>query len=329
MDMDKLNEVYDGILGETGDSIATTESEPEAKAKGDPAYQDPDYSGQKGDKVDPRDPTTFPEKDAEPEPDDEPQGPEVDEEYEDIPDELVAAGRQAGLTDEEIIDLDAEKPAVLKALAEAQKRAIGPAQEKRAPAEPAPAPDKKPEPKAESLELKFDLPGLDDELSQVAGPVQEVVNKLLNRVTQLEEGLGKTQAGMADVEKGREAEMFRQVDVFFDNQAEQLPELGNTKDLKQPHVDARIFAWNVANDLMTGSGGKTSLQDALAIGVNALRGRVSETKLKARVVSELNKQKSKFSPRPRGSRRGPDKPKGEEERGLAAINEILDDPKYQ
>ncbi len=330
MDLSKLDKVYDNILGESGESIATAEPEEKADAKGDPAYKEPAYDGQDGDDgVDPRDPSTKPDED-EPEDDEdegegEPEGEAEAEEYEDIPDELVTAGRRAGFTDEEIIDLDAEQPKVLKALAAAQKKAIGPVQEKKAPEEP--KPDEKPAKKPESLELKFDLPGLDEELSQVAGPVQEAFNKLLSRVSELESGLGKTQESVAGVEKGRQAEMFRQVDVFFDKQAEQLPELGTFGELEQSHVDARMYAWNIANDLITASKGKTGLQEALKIGVNALRGQVSETKLKARVVSDLNKRKRKFSPRPRGRRRG-DKPKGEEERGMAAINEVLDDPKY-
>ena len=206
-------------------------------------------------------------KGDEPDPDDdekdEPEGSkDSDEEYEDIPDELVAAGRQAGYSDEEIIDLDKDNPAVLEALARAHK-AKGPEPEAKAKPEPKPEPDKKPDPKPESLELKFDLPGLDDELSQVAGPVQEAFNKLLSRVSQLESGLGETQDSMAGVEKGREAEMFRQVDVFFDNQAEQLPELGNSSKFDQDAVDARMYAWNIANDLMTGSQGKIELKEAL------------------------------------------------------------------
>lgn len=334
MDLGKLDEVYDEILGESGEKIETADPEPDAPAKGDPAYKEPAYDGLDGDDgVDPRDPSTKQDDDKPDDDDDdddgEPKG-DADEEYEDIPDELVAAGRQAGYSNEEIIDLDADNPAVLEALARAFK-AKGPEPKAKAEPEPKPEPDKKPEPKPkpESLELKFDLPGLDDELSQVAGPVQEAFNKLLSRVNDLQAGLGKTQESMVGVEKSREAEMFRQVDVFFDNQAEQLPELGDSKkEIDQVAVDARMYAWNIANDLMTGSKGKIELREALQIGVNALRGQVSETKLKARVVSDLNKRKQKFSPRPKGGRRGGQKPQTEEERGIAAIDEVLDDPKY-
>ncbi len=336
MDLSKLDKVYDEILGESGESIATADpddkADDKAEPKGDDAYKEPAYDGEDGDDgEDPRDPSTKPDKDEpddddDDDDDDEPEGSvEEKEEYDDIPDELVTAGRLAGFSDEEIIDLDAEQPKVLKALAAAQKKAIGPAQEKKAP--PEPQAEEKPAEKPESLALKFDLPGLDDELSQVAAPVQEAFNKLLSRVEQLETGHGKTQEAMADVEKSRQADMFKQVDVFFDKQAEQLPELGNSENMNQKEVDTRIYVWNIANDLMTGSKGKIGLQEALKIGVNALRGQVSETKLKARVVSDLNKRKRKFSPRPKGRRRG-EKAKGEKERGLAAIDEVLDDPKY-
>jgi hypothetical protein len=132
---------------------------------------------------------------------------------------------------------------------------------------------------------------------------------------------------MAGVEKSREADMFRQVDVFFDKQAERAPELGNSAKFEQSAVDARMYAWGIANEIMTANS-ERGLEEALLIGVNSLRGQVSETKLKARVVGDLNKRKTKFSPRPKGGRRGGDKPMTEEERGMAAIGEVLDDPKY-
>ncbi|KKK56306.1 hypothetical protein LCGC14_3065860 [marine sediment metagenome] len=69
--------------------------------------------------------------------------------------------------------------------------------------------------------------------------------------------------------------------------------------------------------------------EALKVGVDALRGQTTEVKLKARLASDLNKHKKKFSARPRGSRRtGGDSAKTEKERGMAAIDGVLDDPKY-
>lgn len=330
MDTTKLNEVYDAVLG-AGEPVVATE-EPKEPVKGDGAYDDPDYSGQGDSKVDPRDPTTFPKKDEpEPEPDHdiEPQGSEeVTEEYEDIPDELVAAGRQAGFTDEEIIDLDVASPAVLTALAKAYKQATGPPETKKAPEEP--APDTKAKEEAEELALELDLPGLNDELGQVAGPVQDVVNKLIRQVADLRAELGKTKVTVDAGERSREAEGNRQIDVFFDNVAEQVPELGTSGKLTGPQTDARIYAWRIAKAIVNDSGGEVTMTEALKVGVDALKGQTKEVKLKARLASDLNKRKKQFTARPRGSRnKGGGKPLTEKQRGIAAIDNVLDDPKYE
>lgn len=333
MDMTELNKTYDEILGQ-GEPVVATE-DPKEPAKGDPAYSDPDYSGQGGgDKVDPRDPSTFPEKkDGEPEPepnDNEPEGSEENtEEYEDIPDELVAAGRQAGFSDEEIIDLDATNPAALKALAKAYKQATGPEVKKAAPAEPKAAADAEPEKKAEELALNLDLAGLDDELSRVAGPVQDVVTKLIKRVADLSDELGKTRNVVDAGEQHRQAEGIRQIDAFFDSQAKEVPGLGTSGKLTETETDARIYAWRIAKAMVNDSNGELVMGEALKIGVNALKGQTTEVKLKARLASDLNKRKHKFTARPRGSRRtDKDSAKTEKERGMAAIGEVLDDPKY-
>lgn len=335
MDMTELNKTYDEILGQ-GEPVVATE-EPKEPAKGDPAYSDPDYSGQGGDdKVDPRDPSTFPEKkddEPEPDPDDddkEPKGSDDTEEYEDIPDELVAAGRQAGFSDEEIIDLDATNPAALTALAKAYKQqATGPEARKEARTEPKPAADAEPEKKAEELALNLDLAGLDDELSRVARPVQEVITKLIQEVKGLKDELGKTKNVVDDGEKHRQAEGIRRIDAFFDSKAKEVPVLGTSGKLTETETDARIYAWRIAKAMVNDSNGELVMDEALKIGVNALKGQTTEPKLKARLASDLNKRKQKFTARPRGSRRsGRDSAKSEKDRGMAAIDEVLDDPKY-
>ncbi|KKM76941.1 hypothetical protein LCGC14_1375020, partial [marine sediment metagenome] len=261
MDMKELNKTYDDILGQ-GEPVVATE-DPKEPAKGDPAYSDPDYSGQGGgDKVDPRDPSTFPKKkDDEPEPesddgDNEPEGSEEQEEYEDIPDELVAAGRQAGFSDEEIIDLDATNPAALKALAKAYKQATGPEVKKEARTEPKAAADAEPEKKTEELALKLDLAGLDDELSRVAGPIQDVVTKLIKQVAVLEGELGKTRNVVDAGEQHRQAEGIRRIDAFFDSKAKEVPGLGTSGELTEAETDARIYAWRIAKAMVNDSNGE-------------------------------------------------------------------------
>lgn len=331
MDMKELNKTYDDILGQ-GEPVVATE-DPKEPAKGDPAYSDPDYSGQGGgDKIDPRDPSTFPKKEDEPEPDNEdnePEGSEEQEEYEDIPDELVAAGRQAGFSDEEIIDLDATNPAALKALAKAYKQATGPEVKKEARTEPKAAADAEPKKKTEELALKLDLAGLDDELSRVAGPIQDVVTKLIKQVAVLEGELGKTRNVVDAGEQHRQAEGIRRIDAFFDSKAKEVPGLGTSGELTEAETDARIYAWRIAKAMVNDSNGELDMGEALKVGVDALRGQTTEVKLKARLASDLNKHKKKFSARPRGSRRtGGDSAKTETEKGMAAIDSVLDDPKY-
>lgn len=330
-----LDEVYNEILGE-GDSV---EDKSGSVAGGDPAYMDEDYSDDAGDGEDPRDKTT--EKDAEdkdvetdenPESDDTDESEDYDDQDDDdedeelIPEHLVEAGRNASLSDDLIVELAESQPHVLEALAKTQEEArkAAAAAAKLEGAEQKDGLDK-PEKKANSIEkLEVDF-GEDDEFSPTA---KKAVQSLVDQVNSLTEKLNTHDQSFGEIQQQRQAEGTRRIDAYFDSVAEEIPALGKAETLNQEQTEARLFAFRVARGAQQTMEGLSD-EDALAIGVNALKGQFTEQQVRTKVVADLNKQKKRFTARPKGRRQvSGKKGKSVEDRALGAINKILDDPAY-
>lgn len=341
-EMADLNKVYDEILGK-GEPI---EAQSRSGAGGDPAYMDEDYSDDAGDGDDPRDPST--QKDAEGQDDEtaeqddsgdsegsddtnESDG-DFDDDYveEEIPDHLVTAGRNSGLSDDEIIQLAESQPKVLEALAKAQEQASIQARQTSqlngATQQDGLGQSKKDaDSKFKKLEINFD--DSDDEFSPAA---RKVIEQLAGQVNVLTDTIAQHDQSFGDIQRQQQVEGTRRIDVFFDEAAKDVPLLGSAKSLSKEQVDARLFAYRIARGAQQTMDGLSD-QEALAIGVNALKGQLTEQQVRTQIVSDLNRQKKRFTARPRGRRQVSDdgKHKTAERRAMDAIDRILDDPKYQ
>jgi len=333
--LDDLNKVYDEILG-AGEPIQDDGS----SSGRDEAYTEEDYSDDAGDGVDPRDETTKNAKSTDDEPgeDADSDGPEdsddLDEQQDDdgddygeeeIDERLVQAARNFNLPDNDIIELAQSQPHVLEALAKAEERL----QQATASAGRLPGAEQQDgmgQDKGQDSdddELKIDF-GDDDEFSPTA---KKVVQSLVDKVNQLNNTIKKHDKGFGDIQRQQQIEGTRRIDTYFDTAAKDVPVLGNQSSLTREQIEARKYAYRVARGAqMTMEG--LSDEDALAIGVNALKGQLTEQQVRTKVVSDLNRQKKRFTSRPRGRREAGKKGQSVEERALAAIDKILDNPEY-
>jgi hypothetical protein len=329
--MASLNEVYDSILGK-GTPLDGTGGK---SAGRDTAYDDEDYSDDSGEGIDPREDDSTEEEDAKDSTEDQTEDELLDDDSDDqeedsgeepIDDRLVEAGRRANLSDEEIVELAETKPSVLEALAKAQESAARISQpngEERPPVEP-----KKKAGEGKLKKLELDLSDADE--LDFSPKAKEVIEQLVKHVNELTGTLESHDKNFEVVQEQTRREGSRRIDAFFDEAAKAMPLLGNSQKLDSKHKEARLFAWRVAMGTQQAYGGKLSDEEALTIGVNALKGQLTETQVKSKIVSDLNKNKNRFIARPKGRRpiQG-GQSKSAEDRAMDAINRIMDDPKYR
>jgi len=331
-----LKAVYDDILG-PGDDVG----EEKKTIVGDEAYKEEDYTGESTedgvDDIDPREEEDLDDAEEEDEEDnsdesdeDSEESPEGEDSEEDdeaeerfIPDSLVEAGRRAGLTDDEIIELDATNPALLDKFISSKS-----SQEQKIVVPDAKETEEKKREALKKLNIDVSLLELDENTASAITPMQETLNKLVDRITELEGELGSTAKGVSELSKSQEAEFSKQIDGFFDSKVKQVPAFGMTKTATKEQQQARIEAWEVAKSIHNGSGGEIGIDKALEISVNAIKGGGDEKRVKKGIVKELTNSKKRFTSRPRGGRKKGKEKRTEEQRAVAAINEVLDSPDY-
>jgi hypothetical protein len=324
MDIDKLNNIYEDVLGK-GPAL---EEEAEAKSLSagsqDGAYGQEDYGDDAEDGVDPRDASTQIEEEVEDAvgiDEDQLEDKELDdEEYEDVPERLVEAGRAANLSDRDIIELAETHPEALEALARAQEaQHVAPRKEEHVQDKPV---EKKPAGTFEPLKLEFS----EDDRDEMGERSLEIINSLVDKVNTLGAQVAEQGEATRSVQEREVQEKIRVIDETFDGMAKDIPALGSTGSLDEDQKANRIFAFNAARAAMQAYGNLTTEQ-ALAIGANALRGQQTESQVKAKIISDLNKNKKRFVSRAR-SRNRPAPKKSVDERAVEAISKVLDDPKY-
>ena len=329
-----LNKVYDEILGK-GEPVQVVSG----SGKGvDPAYMEEDYSDDEGSGVDPRDESTennAEDKDIESQKESGSEESEDSEETEEqdgegleeeiIPERLVQAGRMANLPDETIIELAETKPHVLEALANAHesvRQLVGKSSQLDGAKQQDGLDESKKDTKSiEKLQIDF---GNDEDFSPTA---KKVVQTLVDKVNSLTEVLDKHDQGFGEIHRQRQIEGTRKIDTYFDTVAKDVPLLGKASSLTKEQTEARLFAYRIARGAQQTMDGLSD-EAALAIGVNALKGQLTEQQVRTKVVQDINSQKKRFIARPKGRRQIEAKGKSVEERSLAAISKILDDPSY-
>lgn len=325
-EMDKLNEVYNEVLGE-GPALEEDPAGAPPSGRADGAYGQEDYSDDADDGTDPRDASTELESgeggditeeeelDTEKEPD--------DEEFEDIPERLLEAGRIANIAERDIIELSETHPEVLEALARSQEVTSKVAIEtvKSAKEEVA---GKKTSDGFEPVTLDLS----DEEKEDFGEGALKVIGTLVGKVNELGQQVSSQQQTTQVIAAQSEQEQVRQIDTFFDSVAKDIPTLGKSDSLTAEQKQQRQYAFKIARGSMQAFGNTLTVQEALAIGVNALRGQMSNTQVKAKIVSELAGNKKRFTMRGSSRKRTGSSKKSVEERSLEQINRVLDDPKY-
>ena len=336
---DNLNAIYDKVLGK-GEPVGTAGRQ----AGSDGAYDQEDFSDDAGNGADPRDEQTQNSEGLDQNEDDagtedeldgadeadsnETSDDDDDAGEEEIPMRLVEAGRRANLADDVIVELAETKPHVLEALARSQEEAIRvPRQNRTNEADDAALQgDKKSEKGLKKIELNLD----EDDEFDFSPKAKKVIEELVGRVNSLTGIIETHDQSFERFQKQSQAEGSRRIDEFFDRVSKDVPLLGTSKSLTKEQKDARLFAYRVAIGTQQAYNGEIGDEEALAIGVNALKGQLTEQQVKAKIVSDLDRNKKRFMARPKGRRQSTDgRHRSVEERSLEAIDKVLNDPKYR
>jgi hypothetical protein len=98
-------------------------------------------------------------------------------------------------------------------------------------------------------------------------------------------------------------QQFSEIESFFDEKAKDFPQLGSSKNANPDSQEARRMAVELATAFQKGSGGRYTIQEALDLGISAVKGQMTERTLKSNMTKSLKKEKRKFSARPK-SRKG-------------------------
>ena len=334
-EMEELNAKYDEILG-TGEPLKDEGGSEESMTEKDSAYGQEDYMDDAGDGTDPReeddDDLGFEDEDeltgAGSDEDDDKAGGKDDDAgaddvaKEEIPQRLVDAARISGMSDDEIIELSEEHPVALEAIARAQeaRRSIG-TQQKTVQKDASQQETDKTSSGFKPLEL--DLTSEDEE--EMGSKAVSMIKQLTETVNNLGGKLEQQESSLGRVEQETQSERVRQIDNHFDTVADKVPELGKTVSLTEEQKLNRIFVVNTAQQAMRVYG--LSDKDALAMGVNALKGQKSEAKVKNDLVRDLDKNKKRFTARPRTRNKAEGK-RSTKDRALEAIDSILDSDDY-
>lgn len=329
--MDALNEAYQQILG-AGEPLRDDMASDGGRGVSDSAYQE-DYANEEGQGVDPREDDTdvvdddYVPDSADDEGDDDADGDDgkddeqySEDEFEEIPDRLVRAGRSANLSDDAIVELAEKRPEALEAIArifESQARAP-----KNEPPRTDPE-EGKDVAKFQPIKLDFD----DDDIEEMGPKAMKIIQDLTKTVNALGEQVNIHGQNIGAVKQQSEQEQVRMIDRHFDSLSKEIPELGNSGNLTEEQKQNRIFAFHVAR-AATHSYGVNSIEQALAMGAKALTAQKSKSRAKQEIRDDLEKNKRRFIARGRGRQRGEGERKTVQDRAMDEINRILDSDEY-
>ncbi|MHC4332613.1 MAG: hypothetical protein ACYSUV_02545 [Planctomycetota bacterium] len=330
-----LDALYTEILGE-GEPLKEDSDSDGNIAVGDGAYGQEDYSDEAGDGEDPREQEdedlgyededelfedeASEEEDADEDGDDG-AGEEADEYEEEIPQRLVDAGRQANLSDDAIVELAETRPEALEALARSQEVLGGQQRQKSVQQDASQQDTKKSSTGFKPLELE--LSSEDEE--EMGSKAVSMIKELTNTVNELGGKLDQVGGSLGNVQKQTQMERIRQIDAHFDSLSDEVPELGQTSRLSNAERQNRVFVVETARQAMQVYG--VTDQEALAMGVKALKGQKSEASVKQKLLGDLDKNRTRFTARAR-SRKRPEKKRTTRDRAMEQINRILDSDEY-
>lgn len=328
MEGKSLQEVYDSILGSDGPKLVADEpstpspDKPVSKGSGkrDEAYGEPGYDTPADEQEpDPREPLTEDEPEEPDEADTEEEPPadkQADDDYEDIPERLVQAGRRHHMSDDDIEWLAENKPYILEEMAarldEASRAFSKLGRMEEAP--PAPPPAAKKDEKLVPIKVSLNEDDLDPDIVNVVRALEASQNKAIEKLNSLMDQMQEQGSTVASVAEARRRDAIRFIDETFDKASEEVPILGKVGSLTEANKAARIEAYEIAKALQAAHPDKYDDAAALQRGVNAVKGALTEDKLKDRLRAAVNGQRKKFIARPRHRKQnersappGPDK----------------------
>lgn len=295
---DELSKVYDDTLGLESDSAPQRDDAYRADDEDELEYSAEQEESEESDE----DQFDEDEEEAEDKSEDSDETDEDEGEEEYIEPRLVQAGRRAHLSDEEIVYLAENQPGALEALAR-QADQLSEAYSQLGRLHRPDSEEKKEETRKATLrKLQLDNMLVENpELASVGKEVQDVFNALLDKVSEMEEKVNGHEQNMGRLEQQRQAENTHRIDAFFDRHTKQIPQLGRTDNLTPEQVQARLYAHRVALGVQQVS--DISDEDALRIGLNALRGQYTDQQIKSKIKRDLEKNRRRFTGRGRGRRR--------------------------
>lgn len=233
-----------------------------------------------------------------------------DDQGEEIPETLVAAGKGAGLSDDDISNLAENYPKVLEALAERQVAA-------RPEPEPEleePEPEEEPEPPIDHVQV--DIPeGVDPATKAILEQMAANQNLLIDQLNAANSKMSFFEEETAQSRALRLQEQDNQIDEFFDSQKDICPALGENKTLNESQLAVRQEIFGLANAIA----GDT-MEERLGKAVKAYNG--MNGLAEKNISRKLNKQKQRFSPRPGGKKTNPTY-KNDDDKAFAAMDEAI------
>lgn len=232
---------------------------------------------------------------------------EQDEKKEEIPDSWVVAGREAGLSDDEIVALADSTPKALEALVN------------RKVVQPQPQPQETIETQIEDKSLKhveFTIPQtVDGDTRKLFEQVMSVNNQLVDRLNEAQSKLDNFEDRSRQHEQAIVAAEDKAIDDFFDSQVENLPALGTNETLTDAQLAVRKEVYQLAN-VISGSSREDRLEKAIRA-YNGIHGEAEKN-----LARKLYKNKTRFSPRPQG-RKTNMQFKSDDERAMHVLEEKL------
>lgn len=342
-----LQEIYNDILGSEGDSSLTgvvdsdseTSKEKPAAAGGkkkDSAYTPPDYEATGAEAKDPRDESTLKKTSEEPDKTeleedevedeveveisetDETPDKDVDEEFE-IPEDLVAAARRRGISDDKIVALAEEHMEVLEAFAADDEKPSVKPEKKPAQEEQKQKPKYEP---IEKIDVGVDALDADEDTKEAFEKLQKSYNTAIDKINALQESQAAIDTNVSSMATAHKADVNRRIDNFFDIAAKENPAVGNSKKgLSKSESKSRVTAARIAYTAQQVNPDMTD-EEALGMGLAALGATASKSNKDRILIDKLTKRRKLFSPKPTGRKKSAPKIT-EEQRGIDIVRKHL------
>jgi hypothetical protein len=207
-----------------------------------------------------------------------------------LPEWIYEAGRNAGLGDEDIVTLSKDNYPKLQEMGFEYLKA------KAAKIDKEVIPQKEnevaPPPKLDKVSLTLDE-GVPPDVKGYLENLVKNQNLLIDQINRANEKLHGYEVKSTSFEAQQQKEHIQRVDAFFDDKAEVCPQLGSSKAMNRVSEEAREQVYAISQTIKSGT-----LEQKLDKAVKAYLGMTGAAE--STIRRQLEKSKTKFSPRPGG-----------------------------